>query len=201
MLSPTGQPGAAISRSPISRSRTTQTTSRSSTRVCWTCTCRIVVAIHECPQGLLDRDHGHHGDQVESDLMELGGAEAPQDVRCQPPTQLGRWALAASASPLRNAPTPTRHEEPPVQLGSVPQFRVGGVRGQRLRPGQPGAAGRGPQGLPEVRVRIGRLHSPQRPTEPGPDLLQMPDIPTDRAVRRPCRGPREDEPGPNDRTK
>ena len=44
---------------------------------------------------------------------------------------------------------------------------------QRLRPRQPGAARRAPQHLPEVRVGVGGLHLPQRPAEPGPDLLQV----------------------------
>ncbi|MER6528586.1 hypothetical protein [Streptomyces sp. NPDC001508] len=54
-----------------------------------------------------------------------------------------------------------------MDLDLVPQFQEQELRGQRLRAGQQGAAGRAPRRLPEVRVGISRLHLPQRPAEPG----------------------------------
>lgn len=87
---------------------------------------------------------------------------------------------------------PTGH---PVDLDLVPQLQEQEVRGQRLRAPQPGAARRSPQHLPEVGVGVRRLHLPKRPAEPGPHLLQVPDVPADRSVRQPRRGPRQHEPG------
>jgi hypothetical protein len=51
------------------------------------------------------------------------------------------------------------------------------------------------QHLAEVGVRVGRFQLPQRPAEPGPHLLEMNHIRADRAVRQPCSGPGEHEPG------
>lgn len=89
----------------------------------------------------------------------------------------------------------------PMDLDLVPQLQEQEVRAQRLRAPQPGATRRSPQHLPEVRVGVGRLHLPQRPTEPGPHLLQVPDVPADRAVRQPRRGPRQHEPPPARRSR
>lgn len=55
-----------------------------------------------------------------------------------------------------------------VDLDLVPQLNEQEVRLQRLRPAQPGALRGRPQHLAEVCVCIGRLHLPQRPTEPRP---------------------------------
>ncbi|MEH0516752.1 hypothetical protein QBC31_39680 [Streptomyces sp. B21-079] len=72
-----------------------------------------------------------------------------------------------------------------MDLDLVPQLQEQEVRGQRLRAGQPGAARRAPQHLPEVPVGIGRLHIPQRLAEPGPHLVQVPGVPADGAVGLP----------------
>src|SRR5216684_6955539 len=71
-----------------------------------------------------------------------------------------------------------------VDLGPVPQLQEQEIRLQRLRPRQPGAPGSAAEHLAEVRVRVRRLHVPQRPAEPGPDLLQVHHVRADRPVRQ-----------------
>jgi len=82
-----------------------------------------------------------------------------------------------------------------VDLGFVPQFQEQEVGLQRLRPGQPGAPGRAAQHLPEVSVRVGGLHRPQRTAQPRPDLIQADHLAGDRAVGQARGGPRQDQPG------
>jgi hypothetical protein len=77
----------------------------------------------------------------------------------------------------------------------VPQLHEHEIGLQRLRPRQPGALGRTPQHLPEIRIRVRGRHLPQRPPQPRPGLLQVRDIAADRPVRQPRRGPRQHEPG------
>jgi len=66
---------------------------------------------------------------------------------------------------------------------------------QRLRTRQPRPLRRGAQHLAEVLIGVRRLHLPDRPGEPGPDLLQVDHVRADRPVRQPGRRPREHEPG------
>ena len=81
-----------------------------------------------------------------------------------------------------------------VDLDLVTQLQEQEVRLESLRPRQPRSLGRAPKNPPEVGVGVGRVQFPQRPAEPGPDLLEMPDVRTDRAIGQPGRRPREHEP-------
>lgn len=83
----------------------------------------------------------------------------------------------------------------PVDLDLVPQLQEHEVRGQRLRPAQTGATRRTPQHLPEVHVRVSGFHVPQRPFEPGPDPVQVSNVPADGAIRQARRGLGRNEPG------
>lgn len=58
-----------------------------------------------------------------------------------------------------------------------------------------GALRRVPQHLPEVDVGVRGLHLPQRPPEPGPQLLQMHHVRGDRPVLQPRRRPCQHETG------
>jgi hypothetical protein len=71
----------------------------------------------------------------------------------------------------------------------------GSVGRERLCPRQPGPLGRSAQHLPEIRVCVGRLHLPQRPLQPRPDLLQVNYVAGDRAVGQPRSGPGQHEAG------
>jgi hypothetical protein len=82
-----------------------------------------------------------------------------------------------------------------VNLDLVPQLQEQEAGFQRLRPGQPGAPGRAAQHLPEVGVRVGGLHRPQRPAQPRPDLLQVDHLAGDGAVGQACGGPGQDKTG------
>jgi hypothetical protein len=69
-----------------------------------------------------------------------------------------------------------------VDLDLVAKLQEPEVGAQRLRAGMPGAFGGAAQHLAEVEVGVRGFHVPQRPLEPGPDLIKIPDVVADRAV-------------------
>ena len=82
-----------------------------------------------------------------------------------------------------------------VQLGLVPQLDELEVHAQRGGLRQPGPLRRAAQHPAEVRVGVVRLHLPQRPAEPSPQLVQVAQLAADRAVGQPCRRAGQHHPG------
>src|SRR5664280_876846 len=82
-----------------------------------------------------------------------------------------------------------------VQLDLVPQLQELEEHRQCGRPPGPGRGLGVAQDLAEVGIGIGRLHLPQRTSEPVPDQLQMVGVVADGAVGQQRRGTCQHEPG------
>ena len=82
-----------------------------------------------------------------------------------------------------------------VDRGLVPDLHEQEIGPQRLGAGQPGPFRGVPQRRAEVHIGVSRLHVPQRPAEPCPQLLQVQHVRADRVIRQAGRRPGQHEPG------
>jgi hypothetical protein len=81
-----------------------------------------------------------------------------------------------------------------VQFGLVTKLQEAEVGGQGLGAAESGAGGRTAEHLAEVGTGVGGPHLPQRPAEPGADLLEVAQVAADGAVGQAGGGAGQDEP-------
>src|SRR5664280_1914379 len=109
-----------------------------------------------------------------------GGPNVIAATDDRPPTANRSWLGISLIDSLKESDTP--HV---VQLDLVPQLQELEEHRQCGRPPGPGRGLGVAQDLAEVDIGIGRLHLPQRTSEPVPDQLQMVGVVADGAVGQP----------------